>query len=290
VCPELRQGAGPHVSSADLPCSSVQGRHLDSSGWFFPATLQLLPCSTQNVITLPSGLPVNPELSSDPSVLAALLTHRLIPGPTDTRAETDSRSPPPPFCELKVRSQREKTGSSSQRLPPAADFQGAASPSPRGPPNQAAPAQTPSKALVSLSHRATHLPRARPGLAEVDFEMQSRVLPGSRCRDHRAPVTSEPRGYVCSCREQRWDPPSTFSPPNPGGWLLLMVSRAGLSKAHVSGISGSFSKGVSVRASDCQMSSVFYSKQQGHVKQVTVCLTFISWIKQKHQGKANEGP
>ena len=35
---------------------------------------------------------------------------------------------------------------------------------------------------------------------------------------------------------------------------------------------------------------MFYSKQQGHVKQIIVCPTFTNWLKQRHQGKATEGP
>lgn len=56
----LWKGAGPHDSSGDLPQSLVQTETFEfvtTGGRFFPATLQLLPCSTDNVIILPSGLP-----------------------------------------------------------------------------------------------------------------------------------------------------------------------------------------------------------------------------------------
>lgn len=151
--------------------------------------------------------------------------HRLISGPTDTCAETEGISLPSPFCELKVRSQREKKGPSFKHLQLAADFQGAASPTFCGPLNQTAPIQTLSKALVSHNHRATHLPCRWLGLTEMEFEMQSQVLPGSRCLDHRVQVISELPGYIRNCQGAEVghkppdDLPSTFGPPNPGGWV-----------------------------------------------------------------------
>ena len=59
MCSELREGEGPHDSSEDLPRSLVQRETFEfvrTGGWFFPATLQLLRCSTYNVIVLLSGL------------------------------------------------------------------------------------------------------------------------------------------------------------------------------------------------------------------------------------------
>lgn len=53
------RGAGPHNSPEDLPCRLVQRETLEfvrTGGQFFPATLQILHCSTYNATILLSGL------------------------------------------------------------------------------------------------------------------------------------------------------------------------------------------------------------------------------------------
>lgn len=160
-------------------------------------------------------------------MLAALLTHRRIPGPTDTRAETEGSSLPSPFCELKVRSQREKKGPSFKHLQLGADFQGAASPAFRGPLNPTVPIQTLSKALVSHNHQAAHLPCGWLGLAEMESEMQPQALPGSCCLDHSVQRISELSGYICNWEAgQSWR--LACSRASPRDWFTSAEALGGI--------------------------------------------------------------
>lgn len=74
--------------------------------------------------------------------------------------------------------------------------------------------------------------------------------------------------------------------PSPGDCCTSAEALGALGLFPIAGLCSS--NGRSGRAGDCKVSSLFCSKQQGHLKQAGISPPLSNWIKQRHQGKATD--